>query len=71
MSDIYVPKPAELGYTFGGREPVQQLRPGDVLTVFPMFARIPQAFLRGTAAYGGVHERLRATPRPTPEAGVR
>jgi len=30
----FEPKSSELGYTFGGREPVQQLRPGDVLTVY-------------------------------------
>ncbi len=34
MSDVYVPTRAELGYTFGGREPVRDLRPGEVLTVF-------------------------------------
>jgi acetamidase/formamidase len=34
MNDIYVPKPAELGYTFGGREPVRDLRPGEVRTVY-------------------------------------
>jgi amidase len=34
MSDIYVPSQAELGYTFGGREPVRSLRPGEVLTVY-------------------------------------
>jgi amidase len=38
---------------------------------YTMLARMPKAFLRGTAAYGGAHERLRATPRPTSEAGVR
>ncbi|MEV4706754.1 acetamidase/formamidase family protein [Actinoplanes sp. NPDC049316] len=34
MSDLYVPKPAELGYTFGGREPIRDLRPGEVLSVY-------------------------------------
>jgi amidase len=29
----YTPQADELGYTFGGREPVGQLRPGDVLVV--------------------------------------
>jgi amidase len=31
---FYEPKPLELGYTFGGREPVREIRPGDVVTVF-------------------------------------
>jgi amidase len=30
---FYQPKPAELGYTFGGREPVRDIRPGDIVTV--------------------------------------
>lgn len=34
MSELYVPRPAEVGYTFGGRKPVRDLRPGEVLTVY-------------------------------------
>jgi acetamidase/formamidase len=32
---------------------------------YTMLAQISKAYLRGAVAYGGVHERLRATPRPT------
>lgn len=34
MSDLYEPKPAELAYTFGGRQPVRDLRAGQVLSVY-------------------------------------
>ena len=30
----YQPTPADLGYTFGGREPVLQIHPGDTITLF-------------------------------------
>jgi amidase len=32
---------------------------------YTMLAQIPKTYLRGAVAYGGVHERLRAAPRPT------